>query len=199
MHRFIKTDASSDASRREQSERSHDSAGLVGQDVAEHVLGEDDVEFGGLEDERHGGRVHIHVRKLDIGKIAGDASYDFTPKPRALQNIRLIDREQALAAGLSELKGDAGNALDLRFAIAHGVDRLACAGSAFDGARLAEIQSAEQFAHDEDVGSLDDFLAQWRTGSKRGIKSGRTEIGESPELLSQAQESSFGTRSEEHT
>ena len=86
----------------------------------------------GLEDERHGGRVHVHVGELDIGKIAGDASDDFAPETRALQNIRLVDGEQAPAAGASELKGDAGDALDLRLTVAHGVERLARAGSAFE-------------------------------------------------------------------
>src|SRR5271157_1096545 len=198
MDGFVETDRASDAGRSEQAKRSHDSAGLVGQDVAEHVFGEDDVELGGLEHERHGGRVHVHVAKLDIGKIAGDASDDFAPQLRALQNIRLVDGEQAPAAGSSELKCDAGDALDLRLAVAHGVERVARAGGAFAlgnyGARLAEIQSAEQFAHDENVGSFDDFFAQRRAGSQHRIKDRRTKIGESSELLAEAQQSSFGAK-----
>src|SRR6266436_7058996 len=148
MNGFVETDRASDAGGSEQAERSHDSAGLIGEDVAEHVFGEDDVELGGLENERHSGRVHVHVGKLDIGKINGDASDDFAPETRALQNIRLVDREQSAAAGAREFKCDAGDALDLRLTVAHGVERVARAGSALDGARLAEIQSAKQFAHD---------------------------------------------------
>src|ERR1039458_2339720 len=111
----------------------------------------------------------------------------FAQKPRALQNIRLVDGEHAPAPGASQLKGNAGDALDLRLTIAHGVDRLARAGSAFaftfNRARLPEIQSAEQFAHDENVGSLDDFFAQRRARSQRRIKDCGTEIGESSEFL----------------
>ena len=155
-------------------------------------------ELGGFEDERHGGSVHVHVGEMDIGKLAADAGNDFAPQPRALQNVRLVDREQAPAAGARELKCDAGNALDLRLAVAHGVDGLARAGDAvvlsINGTGLAEIQSAEQFAHDENVGSFDDFFAQRRAGSQRGIIDSGTEVGESAELLAEAQQSSFGAK-----
>src|ERR1700681_2878554 len=190
MNRFVEADRASDAGRSEQAERSYDSTGLIGEDVAEHVFGEDDVELGGLEDERHGGRVHIHVGELDIGKIAGDTSDDFAPETRALQNIRLVDGEQPPAAGAREFKCDAGDALDLRLTVAHGVERVACAIGAVVlgnyGARLAEIQSAEQLAHDEDVGSFDYFFAQRRAGGQHRIKDRGTEIGESPKLLAEA-------------
>src|ERR1700676_3522053 len=194
MNRFVEADRASDAGRSQQAERSHDSTCLIGQDVAEHVFGEDDVELGGLEDERHGGRVHVHVRELDIGKISGDASDDFAPETRALQNIRLIDGEQMQAAGASKLKCDAGDGLDLRLTVAHGVERVARAARAINGAWLAEIQSAEQLAHDEDVGAFDDFFAQRRGGSQRRIKDCGPKICEGSEFLAEAQQSSFGAK-----
>src|SRR5216684_2992648 len=198
MDRFVEADRASDAGRSEQAERSHDATRLVGEDVTEHVFGEDDVELGGLEDERHGGRVHIHVGELDIGEIAGDTSDDFAPETRALQNIRLVDGEQSPAAGACKLKCDAGDALDLRLTVAHGVERVARAVRAVVlgnyGAWLAEIQSAKQFAHDEDVGSFNDFLAQRRTGSQHRIKDSGTKIGESSEFLAETQQSSFGAK-----
>src|SRR6266853_1047777 len=194
MNGFVEADRTADAGRSEQAERSHDSAGLIGKDVAEHVFGEDHVELGGLDDQRHGGRVYVHVGELYIGKIAGDASDDFSPETRALQNIRLVDGEQTPAAGSREFKCNAGDALDLRLTVVHGVERAARAVRAIDGARLAEIQSAKQFADDEDVGSFDDFLAQRRAGSEHRIKDSGTEIGESSELLAEAQQSSFGPK-----
>src|ERR1700686_3127463 len=118
MNRFVEAYRASDAGRSEQAERSHDSSCLIGEDVAEHVFGEDDVELGGLEDERHGGRIHVHVRELDIRKISGDASDDFAPETRALQNIRLVDGEQMQAAGAREFKCDTGDALHLRPTVA---------------------------------------------------------------------------------
>src|ERR1035437_8913713 len=194
MDGFVETDRASDAGGGEQAERSHDPANLIGEDVAEHVFGEDDVELGRPEDERHGSRVHVHVGELDIGEIAGDASDDLAPETRTLQNIRLVDGEQAPAAGASELKGNAGDALDLRLTIPHGVERLARAGFACDGARLAEIQSPEQFAHDENVSSFHDFFAQRRAGGERRIKDRGTEIGERSELLAEAQQAGFGAK-----
>src|ERR1700686_2398873 len=136
MNRFVEADRASDAGRSEQAERSHDSAGLIREDIAEHVFGEDDVELGGLEDQRHGGRVHVHVGELDIGKISGDASDDFAPETQNLQNIRLVEGEHTPAAGAGEVKCDAGAALDLRFTVAHVVVRMARAVSAVNGAWL---------------------------------------------------------------
>ncbi len=151
-------------------------------------------ELGGLEDQRHGGGVHVLVRKLDIGEIAPDASNNFAPKTRAFQHIRLVDGEQASAASSGEFEGNAGDALNLRFAVAHGVERLARASSAFDGAGLAKVQSAEQFSHYENVGSFDDFFPQRRAGGQRRIKDGGTEIGERSKFLAEPQQSGFGAQ-----
>ena len=194
MDGFVEPDRASDACRSQQAKRSHDSARLIRKDVAEHVFREDHVELGRLQDERHGRGVHVHVGKLDIRKIAADAGDHFTPQARALQNIRLVDGQHAPAAGASELKCDAGDALDLRLAIAHGIERLARAALAFDEARLAEIQSPEQFAHDENVGSFDDRFAQRRADRKRRIKDSGPEIHEGTEFLAKPQQPGFGAK-----
>ncbi len=125
VNRFVEADRTSDAGRGQQAQRSYDSARLIRQNIAEHIFGEDDVELGGLEYERHGRRIHVHVRELNIGKIAADASHNFAPETRALQNIRLVDGKHAPPAAARKLKGDAGDALDLWLAVAHGIDRLA--------------------------------------------------------------------------
>src|SRR5208282_349670 len=132
------------------------------------------------------------VGELDIGKLASHASYHLAPKTRALQNIRFVNREQAPAPGASEFKCDAGDTLDFRLAVAHCVDRMARAGSALNRSRLAEIKSAKQFAHDQNIGSLDDLLAQRRAGRQRRMKDRGTQIRERSQLLAQAQQSSFG-------
>ena len=48
--------------RRKQPDRARDHRGLVGEDVAEHVLGEEDVEVGGARDQLHGGVVDGGLR-----------------------------------------------------------------------------------------------------------------------------------------
>src|ERR1700676_2456616 len=121
--------------------------------------------------------------ELDVGKINGDASDDFAPETRALQNIRLVDGEHTPAPGSRKFKCDACDALDLRLTVAHGVERVARAVRAVDGAWLAEIQSAEQFAHDENVGSFDDFFTQRRAGGQRRIKNCGPKICEGSEFL----------------
>ena len=56
--------------RRGDAQRSGDLAGQVGQDVAEHVLGDDDVELVGVADQVHGHRVDVEVVELDVGVLA---------------------------------------------------------------------------------------------------------------------------------
>src|SRR5271168_4588282 len=121
--------------------------------------------------------------KLNVGKIAPDAGHDFPPQTRALQYVRLLDRKHPPPAGPRQFKCDAGDALDFTLAITHGVHRLALAGFSADGAWLTEIQSAKQFAHDQDVRPSNDFLAQRRAPSQRRIKNSRTKIGECAKLL----------------
>jgi hypothetical protein len=87
------------------------------------------------------------------------------------------------------LKRHTRNPLDFRLAVAHGVDRLPRALFAFDRAWFAEIQPAQQFAYDQDVGALYDFFAQRRTRSQHRIKDRRTQIGERPQFLAKPQQS----------
>ena len=49
---------------RQQADRAGDHRGLVGEDVAEHVLGEEHVEVGGARDQLHRGVVDEHVLEL---------------------------------------------------------------------------------------------------------------------------------------
>ena len=78
-----------------------------------------------------------------------------------------------------ELEGDAGDADDLVAGVAHGVDGFA--GGAVPPARRAEVEAAEQFADEEDVGAFDDLGAQRAVDGELFEGEGRAQIGEAAE------------------
>ena len=61
-------------------DRACEHRGLVAQDVAEHVLGEEHVEAARGQDELHGRVVHEQVLELDSGVVACDLGHDLPPE-----------------------------------------------------------------------------------------------------------------------
>jgi len=51
MHRFVDSDGASDACGGQHAESADRTSGLIREDVAEHVLGEEDVDVGGAQHE----------------------------------------------------------------------------------------------------------------------------------------------------
>ena len=121
MYWFIHANRAPDARRSQQTQRADDCSRLVGKNVAEHILGKEHVEIRWPHDQQHGRCINIHVRELDVAVILANPCDHFAPQPRALQHVALIHGNQLVAAGPGKLKGHARNALNLRFAIAHGV------------------------------------------------------------------------------
>ncbi len=124
---------------------------LVGEDVAEHVLAEDHVELLRPLDQLHGGVVDVHVGQFHIRIFLGDAGDDLAPEHRGGEDVGLVDGADLLAALAGRLEGDMGDALDLRHAVAHGVDADPLAPVPFDPLRLGEVDAAGQFADHQDI------------------------------------------------
>ena len=68
-------------------------ARLVGKNVAKHILGKQHVEIGGTRQQRHGGGVHQHVRKLYIRITLPDASDHIPPQARTVEHVGLVNRK----------------------------------------------------------------------------------------------------------
>src|SRR5581483_6450546 len=167
---------------------------LVGQDVAEHVAGDDDVELARVAHELHRGVVDVHVRELDVAVVPADARHHLAPQLRGLEHVRLVDRADPPASLRRRAEGDVRDALDLGLAVAHGVEALAPArGERADAARLAEIDVARQLAQDQDVETRDDLGPERRGFGQLGIDDRRPQVREQPELLAQAQQRLLGT------
>ena len=71
--------------RRQQAERTGECRGFVGQDVAEQVLGDDDVVSRRPRQQQHRHRVDQLMFEHDVGKFAGDAGYRLAPQSRRFQ------------------------------------------------------------------------------------------------------------------
>ena len=56
----------------------------------------------------------------------------------------------------------------------------------------AEVEAAEEFADEEDVGVLGDFGAQGRVFGERGVGDGGAQVGEAAEGLADLEQAGFG-------
>jgi hypothetical protein len=89
--------------------------------------------------------------------VAVTTSFHSTPDFMTLR----FSIEQTLFAGARQLEGDAGDALDLVGVVDLRVDAALLAVAEIDDLlRLAEIDAAGQFAHDQDVEAFDHFRLQ---------------------------------------
>ena len=124
---LVEVDLAADGGGGEQAERAGDDGGLVGEDVAEEVFGEDDVEVARGVHEVHGHGVDELVLERDVGVVGAELGDGGAPELGDFEDVGLVDGGEFLAALAGELKGDAGDADDLGAGVAHGVDGFACA------------------------------------------------------------------------
>ena len=84
--------------RREQSHRTGDAAGLIGQDVPERVLGDEYIDEAWAGDQFHGSVVNVHIVSLNFWIFRSHLLGHLPPEPRRLQHIRLVHHRQMLTA-----------------------------------------------------------------------------------------------------
>ena len=108
----------------------------------------------------------------------------------------LFSAEETLLRRLpGEVEGDPRDALDLAGRVELGVDgALRAVLQGDDLLRLAEIDAAGEFAHDDDVEALDDLALQGRGVGEGRIADRRAQVGEEAEILAQAQQPGLGPR-----
>ena len=127
----------------------------------------------------------------DVGVFGLELVDGGAPELRALEDVGLVDLSEFLAALAGEVEGDAGDADDFVFGVAHGVDGFA--GLFVPRAGLAEVEAAEELAHEEDVDALGDFGTEWRVVGERGEGEAGAEICKASEHLADLQQAGFGT------
>ena len=83
--------------RRGQPDAAGDRSGEVGEDVAEQVLGDHDVELRGTLDQAHGHGVDQLVLELDLGVLGATSSATARHRARGLEDVGLVDAGHAAA------------------------------------------------------------------------------------------------------
>ena len=85
-----------------------DRRGDVGEDVAEGVLGHDDVDRLAVRHDRHRERVDEGVVERDVGILgAAELGDDVAPEPRGVEDVHLVDGGQPAAALARDREGAA--------------------------------------------------------------------------------------------
>ncbi len=165
--------AVAEAGRGRQAEPAGHAGGDVGEDVAEGVLRQKDVELARREHELHAAVVDEHVLQLDVGVVGRDSLDHLAPEPRRREDVRLVHGGDVAAAGAGELEAAACDPLDLLGPVLHRV----VDGSVVADAALAVVEAADELAHDEEVDAL---------------AARRTQVRVDVELAAQADEALLG-------
>ena len=168
-----------------------DLAGLVGQDVAEHVLRDNHVELGGILADLHGAVVHEHLPVFHVRVLRRQAVHHLPPQAAGVQHIGLVHAGELFPALAGGLKADAADPLDLVLGIGHGVhgDLLAVF---LVGPVLPEVDAADQLAHHNKVNAFfHDGGLQGRGVRQLGPDFGRAVVGVKPHAGPEPQEALF--------
>ena len=152
-----------DGSRGQQPQGAGNHRSFVGDDVAEHVLGQDHVELARVEDDLHGRVVHEQEIEGHAGVLGGYALHGFAPEPGGFQHVGLIDEGELVAAGFGSPEGPVGNAQDF-VAVVGAV--VVGAGAVLGAALFAEVNTARQLPVNEDVGALNALSLEGRVGQQ---------------------------------
>ena len=191
VDRLEKGHLGADARRREHAQRTADDAGLVGEDVAEHVLGDDHVEMGRLAYDLHRGVVHEHEFQLHFGVPGRHILRDLPPQARGFEHVGLVHDRQAPLAAHGEPECDVQHTFDLRARVGAGVESLRPGFVA--PLRSAEIDAARQFAHADEIGAAHHLCLERRAAGQRVEQCDGAQVGEQSQRFAHAQQSLLGT------
>ncbi len=192
MDGFVEADAAfTEAGRGQHAEGAGDLGGLVGQDVAEHVAGDDDVEATRVPNQEHRAGVHQLVSELDVGIVRCDAVDDLQPQLRNLEDVGLVHMGQMFAANASGLETHPGDALDLVLVVNHRIARAHGIRVFVDAARFAEVETAGELPQDQHVDPLDHLRAQGGRGHQGREDRRRPQVREQAELLAHLEQAAL--------
>ena len=196
VHRLVHAYLAAEAGRRQHADGAGEHGGLVAQDVAEHVGGDDDVELPGVADELHGAVVHQHVVELHVAVtlLVADARHHLAPQLGGFQHVGLVHRGHPAPPAAGGVEGHPGDAFDLRSGVDQGVDApFAAVGLGGDALGVPEVDAAGQFAHDHEVRPLHHLGLEGRGPRQRREQLDRPQVGEQPQLLAQRQQGPLRT------
>ena len=141
-----------EVARRAQADAAGDGSGLVGEDVAEQVVGDDDVEARGVGDHVDGGGVDVAVVDGHIRVLLPHLVDDAAPHVAGIdQHVVLVDQGEVLLARGCGFEGVAHDAFDSVGGVDAdlGGDLVRCSHA--HGAAVAAVEALGALAHDDEV------------------------------------------------
>ena len=173
----------------EHSQGTGQNGGLIGEDVAEHVPGKDDVEGGGTPEDVHGEGVHQEMLQRHVGIVLRHTVHDAAPEAAGRQDVGLVHRGQPLSPDPSSPEGHVGDALHLLHPVEEGVVGLRPLSLLLPG---AEVDPPCKLPDKEDV-HVDQHLRA-EGGQLRRLWKGPhgPQVGEEAEVSPQSQKGLFG-------
>ena len=167
---------------------------LVGQDIAEHVLCQNDVKLFRIADQLHRAVVHQHIFQLHIRIVSGHLRGDLSPVPGGIQDIGLVYLCYLLSPLPGNLKCASGDSADLVFIVAQSIHGGRHAVDLFCFS-LPEIKAAGKLPHNNQIKALisDDVITERTCRAKFVVQVSRPEIGKKPQCLPDSQQSRLRT------
>ena len=164
---------------------------FVGEDVAEHVFGNHDVEALRIQNKLHGGVIDQKVVQFDVRVIFRHFDNDSAPELRGFEDVGFIDRGELFAAFAGEFEAHAGDAFDFAPGVGHGVDGAGLGTVFIDAAGRAVVDTGVEFTDDNHVYAVNKMVLERRGFEQRGVAANGTEVRVDTHGLADAEETTF--------
>ncbi len=163
-----------DVARRGEADAARDRGRQVGDDVAEQVVGDDDVEAGRVGDQEDHGRVDVQVVDGDVRVLGGDAVDGALPEGSGEgQHVGLVHERDALALALrGQVEREPHGALDAVRRVHGHLGRDLVLGAAAEDAAVARVRSLGALADDDEV----DLAGRRERGGHTGQQGRRPQV-----------------------
>ena len=165
--------------RRKKPERTAYHTRLVGQYIAEHILGHHHVEERGTLYQLHGGVIHEHEIECHILIFRRHIFRHLAPQTRRSQHIGLIDDGEVSLTRHSHIESHTYHAFHFYTGIDATVERTGAVLR--PSARLSEIYAARKLTHKYQIDTLYPLASQRRPIRQCRKERQRTYVGKEPQ------------------
>src|SRR5215204_2810604 len=143
----------------QQTQRAADHARFIADDIAKHILCQDNIKLLRIKNDLHGSIVNKQKINRNVCILFCNPLHYFSPQTRRFKNIRFIDQCQFFSSLLCRLKSKMCNTLNFVMCV-NAIVRGAC--SLGVDLFFSEINTASQLAENNKINSLKLFVFQWR-------------------------------------
>ncbi len=162
--------------------------GEIADDVAEEIVGDDDVELARVADKFHGECVDIEVAGVDVGIFGADGFEDALPEVAGVgHGVGFVGHAEAFElVGLGVVEGVADDALNALAGVDVFLSGDFVGGVFFEEAAHADVEAFGVFAEDDEADVVGGDVAE--RGVARMEEFGGAGVDEEIELEAQAEE-----------